>query len=819
VKFSATVDAAPASGSKYVNSATVDYEFLSPDSTTLNASVTATNTLYSNSVVITPTIAKTAVSSNTIQDVAAVGDTIEYTITIENTSATDTIKSATLNDTLPSGLTYKTGTLTVNTITSTDPLTAVTLGDINPNSTTTVKFTADVANAPATGSKYVNPATVNYSFLSPDGTTLNNSVSANNTVYSNDIIITPTVSKTATSDNAVQGVVSVGNTIEYTITIENTSATATIKNATLNDVLPTELTYKTGTLTVNNSASTDPLTAVTLGDINPSATTTVKFSATVDAAPTTGSKYVNSATISYQFLSPDNTNISNNVSTTNTLYSSNVAIIPTIAKTAASSNAVQGVAAVGDTIDYTITIQNTSATATIQNATLNDVLPSELTYKTGTLTVNNSASTDPLSSVTLGNINPSATTTVRFTANVTAASTSGSKYINSATVNYEFLSPDGTTLSNSVSTTNTVYSSNVVITPNITKTATSNNPIQGIVTVGNTIEYTITIENTSAAATIQNATLNDALPTGLTYKTGTLLVNSNPSTDPLTAVTLGDINPSATTTVKFSADVTVAPTSGSKYVNSATVSYQFLSPDNTNLTASANASNTLYSDSIVITPTVSKTATSNNSIEDVVDIGNTVTYTILIKNTSNSSPLTSVSLKDTLPAELSYNANSLTINNIPNSDSPITGVTIGTINPSEITTIKFTANVNAAPASGSKYVNSATASYSFLSPDNTTISNSITASNTIYPSTVVITPTIAKAAVSSNAIQDIAAVGDTIDYTITIKNTSASATIKNATLNDALPTGLTYKAGTLSVNSASSNDPLTAITLGDISPS
>ncbi|MCD3301321.1 isopeptide-forming domain-containing fimbrial protein, partial [Clostridium botulinum] len=167
------------------------------------------------------------------------------------------------------------------------------------------------------------------------------------------------------------------------------------------------------------------------------------------------------------------------------------------------------------------------------------------------------------------------------------------------------------------------------------------------------------------------------------------------------------INPSATTTVKFSADVTVAPTSGSKYVNSATVSYQFLSPDNTNLTASANASNTLYSDSIVITPTVSKTATSNNSIEDVVDIGNTVTYTILIKNTSNSSPLTSVSLKDTLPAELSYNANSLTINNIPNSDSPITGVTIGTINPSEITTIKFTANVNAAPASGSKYVNSA----------------------------------------------------------------------------------------------------------------
>ncbi|MCD3322085.1 DUF11 domain-containing protein, partial [Clostridium botulinum D/C] len=502
IKFTANVNAAPASGSKYVNSATASYSFLSPDNTTISNSITASNTIYPSTVVITPTIAKAAVSSNAIQDIAAVGDTIDYTITIKNTSASATIKNATLNDALPTGLTYKAGTLSVNSASSNDPLTAITLGDISPSATTTVKFSATVDAAPASGSKYVNSATVNYSFLSPDSTTLNASANATNTLYSNSVVITPTISKTATSDNAIEGVIAVGNTIDYTITIKNTSATATIQNATLNDALPTGLTYKTGTLSVNNASSNDPLTAVTLGDITPSATTTVKFTADVANAPATGSKYVNPATVNYSFLSPDGTTLNNSVSANNTVYSNDIIITPTVSKTATSDNAVQGVVSVGNTIEYTITIENTSATATIKNATLNDVLPTELTYKTGTLTVNNSASTDPLTAVTLGDINPSATTTVKFSATVDAAPTTGSKYVNSATISYQFLSPDNTNISNNVSTTNTLYSSNVAIIPTIAKTAASSNAVQGVAAVGDTIDYTITIQNTSATATI-----------------------------------------------------------------------------------------------------------------------------------------------------------------------------------------------------------------------------------------------------------------------------------------------------------------------------
>ncbi|KGM96931.1 hypothetical protein Z955_12770, partial [Clostridium botulinum C/D str. DC5] len=808
------VDAAPASGSKYVNSATVNYSFLSPDSTTLNASANATNTLYSNSVVITPTISKTATSDNAIEGVIAVGNTIDYTITIKNTSATATIQNATLNDALPTGLTYKTGTLSVNNASSNDPLTAVTLGDITPSATTTVKFSATVDAAPASDSKYVNSATVNYSFLSPDSTTLNASVSATNTLYSNSVVITPTITKTSVSSNTIPDVAAIGDTIDYTITIENTSATATIQSATLNDALPSGLTYKSGTLTVNTIASTDPLTAVTLGDINPNSTTTVKFTATVVAAPASNSKYVNSATVSYSFLSPDSTTLNASANATNTVYSNSVIITPTIAKTAVSSNAIQGVAAVGDTINYTITIENTSATANIQNATLNDVLPVGLTYKTGTLLVNNNPSTDPLTAVNLGNINANNTTTVTFTVDVATAPASGSKYVNSATVDYEFLSPDSTTLNGSVTTTNTVYSNAIVITPTIAKTAVSSNTIQGVAAVGDTINYTITIENTSAAATLQNATLNDSLPSGLVYKSGTLSINGNLSTDLLSSITLGNIAPNSTTIVKFIADVATPPASGSKYINSATVNYSFLSPDSTTLNNSVSTTNAVYSNTIVITPTVTKSAVSSNAIPNIAAVGDTIDYTITIENTSNTATIQNATLNDTLPTGLTYKTGTLSVNNTASTDA-LSSVTLGNINPSTTTTVKFSATVDAAPTSGSEYINSATVNYQFLSPDNTPLNNSVTANNTVYSNNIIITPTVIKTANTS-----VVSIGNAVNYTITIENTDTSTTLTNITLTDALPTELSYVSNSLTVNSVpTTGSPITGISISNIAPS
>uniref|UniRef100_UPI001E50ED06 hypothetical protein n=1 Tax=Clostridium haemolyticum TaxID=84025 RepID=UPI001E50ED06 len=84
--------AAPSGGAlKYVNTVTAEYTFQSPDSTPITSSVTATNTIYPDSIVITPTITKSDNTSNTIPHVVAINDTVTYTITISNPDTTQPI--------------------------------------------------------------------------------------------------------------------------------------------------------------------------------------------------------------------------------------------------------------------------------------------------------------------------------------------------------------------------------------------------------------------------------------------------------------------------------------------------------------------------------------------------------------------------------------------------------------------------------------------------------------------------------------------------------------------------------------------------------
>ncbi|KEI02681.1 beta strand repeat-containing protein [Clostridium botulinum] len=814
IKFTAEVTGPPNSDSKYVNSADINYEFTLNDGTILSNSMSSNNDIYSDSIVIIPNVSKTSTSSNANHNIAAIGDTIDYTITVTNPSTSSTIQNVILNDTLPTGLTYKIGSLSINNVPSSDSLTSINVGNIDANSTTTVKFTANVTATPSSDLKYVNSTVVNYEFLAPDGTALSNNVTANNTIYSDSVLITPIISKTAISSNTSPTLATIGDTIDYTITINNTNASFSIENAILNDTLPTGLTYKTGSLTVNSISSSDNLSSINLGNIPPSSTTIIKFTVDVTSAPATDSKYINTAMLNYSFLTPDGTSLNNSVSANNTIYSN--IIIPNITKTAISSNNISNVVTIGDTINYTITIVNTDTSVTIQDAVLNDTLPSGLNYKTGSLSINSTSSSDNLSSINLGNISPNSTTTIKFTANVIGNPASDSKYVNLATLNYEFLAPDGTTLHNNVSTNNTIYSNSIVITPIISKTAISSNSASNTATIGDTIDYTISINNTSTTNTIQNVILDDLLPTGLTYKAGSLLVNDISSSDNLSSVNLGNISPTSTTTVKFTVNVTGNPTNNSKYINSATVNYSFLTPDNTTINNKVSTINTVYSTSVVITPNITKTAVSSNLIANIVDVGDTIEYSIIVSNSSKTNSILNSILNDSLPNGLTYKAGSLSINGISSSDN-LSSIKLGNINPNTNITIKFSVDVTGNPINN-KYINSATLNYEFLTPDGNTLNNTISANNTLYSSSVVIKPTITKVDTSSNAIPHVVSIDDTVTYNITIHNPSTTKPITNVNLTDTLPTGLTFKTGSVIVNSTPNAfaNPTTGISIPSI---
>ncbi|MCD3216745.1 DUF11 domain-containing protein, partial [Clostridium botulinum C] len=835
ISFQATVNDPLADVSKYVNNAIINYTFQTPDAQTLTNSITATDTLYPNSVIITPNVTTTTKTSNGSDRFIDVNDIVTYTITIQNTDQNNPLTNITLEDTLPQDLSFKTGTVSIDNVSQpNDTLANISISTIPANGTSTVSFQATVNSSASGKTNYVNTATINYTFQSPDSTLLTNSTTSTNTLYPISDLILPNVTKSDKSNNAINHVAAVGNTIEYTITVENPNASKSITNVNLVDTLPQGLNFNTDSLYVNGVStpgSTLP-SSISLNTIANSSPATVKFSVTVDDPPTSDSKYINTAAVNYEFPTTSGTNVTNTVTETNTVYSNDIVITPNVTTTDKTSNKINHIVAVHDTVTYTITIKNTDTVNSLTGITLKDTLPQDLAFNSGTVYIDsvNKPSDNPtaVSGINIPDIPANGTSTISFQATVNSAPSDGSsKYVNNATINYTFKTPDSSSLTNSVTTTNTIYPSSLVITPDVTKTDKTSNSVNHFVAVNDTVTYTITIENTDRNNPISNIILKDTLPQGLSFKAGTVIIDNvnKPQDDPTASsgITIPDISASNTSTISFDATVNSAPSDGSsKYVNDAIIDYTFQSPDSTPITNSVTATNTIYPDSLLIIPNVTKT---DNTTNHIVAVNDTVTYTITIQNTDKVNSLTGITLKDALPNGLSFKPRSVIIDTVNKPDYDPTassGITVPDISASNTSTISFEATVNALPSNGSsKYVNNATIDYTFKTPDSKLLTNSVTATDTIYPNVVIITPNVTKTDKTSNAVNHIVALHDTVIYTITIENTDHNNPLTNITLKDTLPKGLSFNSGTVFINNVNKpqEDPtnISGITVPDIS--
>ncbi|KEI10767.1 hypothetical protein Z957_00045, partial [Clostridium sp. K25] len=567
----------------------------------------------------TPIFSNLSITTN--KQIVSVGNTVEYTVAVKNSGSVDA-NSVILTDTLPTGLSYKSNTLTVGGISNSgDPTAGISLGTINAGQTVEVKFTADVNAEPTGDTKYVNLTKIDYSFNVANDTvtpgtidTISKSDTSTNSIYPQSIVITPTITKSDNTSNTIPHIVAINDTVTYTITIHNPDTTKPITNINLTDTLPSGLTFKAGSVSINGTpnASANPTTGISISSIAANNDATVSFVANVTAAPSGGaSKYVNAVTAQYSFESPDSTTLTNTVTTNNTIYPDSVVITPTITKSDNTSNTVPHIVAINDTVTYTITIHNPDTTKPITNINLTDTLPNGLTFKAGSVSINGTpnASADPATGISVPSIAANNDATVSFVANVTAAPSGGATdYVNTVTAGYTFQSPDSTPLTGSVTANNTVYPASDLIVPTVTKSDTSSNPIAHVATIGDTIDYTITIQNTNATKSITNVVLRDTIPSGLTFNPNSLDVNgsSTPGSSLPASISLGTINPSSSATVKFSVTVANNPASNSKYINTAEVDYNFQTTSGTNLSNTVTNTNTVYSEDVVITPTVSK---------------------------------------------------------------------------------------------------------------------------------------------------------------------------------------------------------------------
>lgn len=293
---------------------------------------------------------------------------------------------------------------------------------------------------------------------------------------------TKTVDKTSTF---------VGDTLTYTIRMDNTGGTADATNVVLTDIVPTGTTFIAGSVLLNGGANAgNPNAGINIGTVAAATSQTVSFKVTINsipAAPVTAI-YSNSATWAYQFIS-----CAGQPTTSGTVTTSPVTT--TIARLAMTKVvSPTGTVTPGNTLTYTVTLQN-DGTAASSGTTVQDAIPAGTAYLPGSTTLNGIAVADVAAAMPYGTTN-----FVNSTGQAAGVLAVGA----SATMSFKVTVNSNTTMTITNIATGDIDGSGSA--PN--QTATVSNPLQrvvnltiaktdGLTTVlaGQTTSYTITVSN------------------------------------------------------------------------------------------------------------------------------------------------------------------------------------------------------------------------------------------------------------------------------------------------------------------------------------
>lgn len=763
VSFSVEVVSLP-SPQQITNQATATFTYTPADGRLLTGSA------QSNIVTLPVSAPNVAVVKSTSSTAAALGDTITYTVNITNTGI-ETVNNIVVTDPTPNGTTFVPGSVTVNgtPFLSANPISGISIGSLAAGATDVVSYSYTVTSVPA-GSTISNVATVTYTSGVFSGSSLSNSLSV---PFFQPVI---SLAKSGSTANAT-----VGDTISYTLTVTNTGNYGA--NLTFTDNVPAGTSFVPNSVLVNGLPLplADPSTGIQAGVLAAGATTIVIFSVVVNSL-TTPQLLVNQGTANYTFTLPDGRTLNGSVlsNTVSIPVSAPEVVVTKTTTTTATTN--------GDTVTYSVTVLN-AGIAAVSNAVFNDALPAGTAFVPGSVFVDGvqQPAANPATGVALGTLAPGASVNVTFSVTVNTLPASG-------TINNQ----------SSVSFTSGAFSSvafsNTVSTPVLTPALTAlKNPSQTVATVGDTLNYTITVTNSGNYAAA--ATLTDTVPAGASFVPNSVLVQGNvlPGADPGSGIPLGTIAPGSSVTVNFSVVISTLPAS-QQLTNQAVVTTAYTLPDGRSFNQSLNSNLTQVP---VSSPDVTVTAAS--SVTDAV-VGDTVPYTITVTN-NGIAAVDNVVLSELLPTGTTFVPGSVVINGVPSPNAnPQAGISIGSIAPGASTVVTFNVTVNSLPASGSI---SNQASVSFTSGAFSGASYSNTLVTPVYLPII----NLVKA-----ADRTIVTVGDTVTYSVNVTNTGNLPA--NVTLTDTIPAGAVFVPNSATVNGLPipGADPQAGINIGIVNP-
>ena len=649
-----------------------------------------------NGVTVGDGKAKPQIDKSANKSSARVGDKIAYTLTVKNDdTATVPVENGVITDVLPAGLTFEYGSVTLNGKNTNDytydentRLLTVNVGTIEPDAKQIIGFTATV-NESAYNTTIQNLATLTSDNADPvqdkdDGVA----------IADGDALLT--VSKSADKTTA-----KVGDTITYTVNAANaTGADVNIRDAVMTDTIPNGLTFR-GNVTVDGYSAeyqydnTGKTLTVSLGEIAPNQTKAICFDVTVNS-DAYGMHIENTAIVSGS-NTPDKSGTDDGVDIEDGMADGH----------AGNKTANKTTAAVGDTITYSIRLENgAAATADWENMTVTDTIPDGVTFagnvqENGSATVNYSYNADTKTiTFTPDAIAAGAQTVLSF--DVTVDDGSQGKFI----VNTAILDDNGKT---TPMPDGGVQIDEGEAAPIVNKTASVTTA-----NVGDTFTYTITAKNgNKATAAWKNVVMTDTLPTGVKL-VGGVYINNEFALYTLNgnalSVLVGDLEPGEAAEITF--DVQVLDTAANTTVTNVAV----LGGDNGSGTATDNG------------VTVPKMERDPNETTDffvtkevdktVVNVGNNLaeakqaTFTITVGNHSNET-WKRVVLKDTLDTSLvtPMLKNNVYVDGVLNDKWSFTNkvftLELGDIAPNESHVVKFTVEFKS-DAGGKSYVNLAT---------------------------------------------------------------------------------------------------------------
>ncbi|PNQ84997.1 DUF7507 domain-containing protein [Paenibacillus polymyxa] len=764
VTFQTLVNAVPASGN-LTDQATYTYTFTPPDGRVLNGNGTS-NTL--TIPVSSPNVTVTKASSLAA---AAVGETIQFTITATNNGIAN-VTNVVVTDPLPSGVAFVPGSVTVNgtPATTASPVNGIPIGTLAPGASVTVVFRAAINSLPSP-SQINNRATVSFTSGAFTGSSLSNLVAIPV------VIAAPTITKSASSNRA-----SVGGTITYSFLIANTGTA--VLNTTLTETVPAGSTFIPGSVIVGGSSvpGVNPNTGIPVGTVNPGAQITVSFRTTVDSLPP-GGGLNDQGQLQYSYQLQDGRTLSG------TILSNIVSVSISLPNVAVTKSAGFTSVSVGETLTYSVNAVNNGIDP-ITNALITDPLPSSVSFVPGSVTVGGSpvSTADPRSGIPVGNISAGASVLVSYAVLVNAVP-SVQPLQNTASVSFTSGTFTGTSQTNTVAVP--VYQPRISIAKSASTTAA---------TIGDTILYTLSVTNSGNYNA--SVTLTDAIPSGSTFIENSVVINgvSQPGASPAAGIFIGTVSPQSPITLTFQTVVTSLPTP-SVLTDQANAAISFTLPDG-RVRTDSSSSNVLSIPVSAPNVSISKTADRSTAIP-----GDSVLYTLTVLN-NGIQAVNNMVVSDPIPPGSQFTAGSVTLNGIAvaNGD-PALGIPVGSIAPGGGATITFRVTVSSPLPSPPQLTNQARVSYTSGAFSGVSVSN---------PVTVAVNAPVLTVSKIADPLQ--ATVGDIVTYSVAVTNNGNIAAA--ATLTDNIPTGSALVPNSVVVNGtpAPGASPATGLSIGSIAP-